>query len=713
VTRQKGIRAYATARGLAHGEPSCISEKGFANPSTRTADNAPKEDASIAGSVKNRYAAIILAIALLASLAVAFFRARTESHANRVELAMDFTDFDALARSYDYNPAAFLIALRRAGLTSLALTEELGANVGLDGKAYATTGAALMNQARVSPIQDPLLARLVATHRIVNGAVYLLVFDDSTYHRYRRQLALHFEPRSVRVLRATKPWLIEVRTQIDYFNAMALGIPTYQILLARRLGLLVVPRFQNDERYGAPQIDATFADVLRYDPKVSTVIFFGLANQVLGYPDHLPEAAAAFKGHVFNFGSIETYDPSQVQKGNDTLARLIPGRTVRVQAIAKTELDKIKLDEVIARYVLGVRERNVRVVYLRPWGHQDGNLSIEATNVEMVKQIADELRANGFRLGRATPIPQYHGNNRLLVGVAALAVPSIFVLLLEFFGWYRRRFAAAAYGLTILLYGAGLALHHDAFARSMIALAGALLFATAALLILIPAWNETPADRPSTQFLRSLGWTLAATGVALLGALAVVGIMSSPLTMEEIERFRGVRLVLGLPPLIALVLYLFDRRFGAGVERARDVFLSPVLAYQLFAGVAIVALGALMLVRSGNDSDVSPSSFELALRHALTHVLSVRPRFKEFLVGVPCMMLVPALLPAHRRAVGWLLALGIGVGVGDVIDTFSHLHTPLEISILRIVNGVVIGAAIGALAIWIYRRALTARSSAQ
>ncbi len=29
-------------------------------------------------------------------------------------------------------------------------------------------------------------------------------------------------PRSVHVLRATKPWLIEVRTQIDYFNAIAL-----------------------------------------------------------------------------------------------------------------------------------------------------------------------------------------------------------------------------------------------------------------------------------------------------------------------------------------------------------------------------------------------------------------------------------------------------------------------------------------------------------
>jgi Family of unknown function (DUF5693) len=657
-------------------------------------------------SARTRYAAIVLLVAMLACIVVALFRARAEFHANRVELAMDFTDFDALARSYDYNPAAFLVALRRAGLTSLALTEELGANVGDDGKAYVTTGAALLNQSRISPIRDPLLARLVGSHSIVSGAVYLLVFDAATYHRYRTQLALHFSPRSVHVLRATKPWLIEIRTQIDYFNALALGIPTDQIALARRLALLVVPRFQNDERYGPNQIDATFNDVLQYDPKVSTVIFFGLANQVLGYPDHLPDTAVSFKRHVFNFGSIETYDASQVQKGNDTLARLIPGRTVRVQAIAKTELDKLKLDDAIARYVLGVRERNVRVVYLRPWTHQDGDRSIEATNVEMIKGIANELRASGLRLGRATPIPQYHGNNRILVGIASLAVPSIFILLLDLFGWYRRRVAVIAYALTILLYLGGVLSHHDAFARSVIALVGALLFATVALLVLIPAWRELPANLVGTQLLRSVGWTLAATGIALLGALVVVGVLSSPLTMEEIERFRGVRLILALPPLIALCLYLFDSRFGAGAQRPRDVFLSPVLTYQLLAGIAVIGLGALMLVRSGNDSDISPSPFEIALRHALTHVLSVRPRFKEFVVGFPCMMILPALLPAHRRAIGWLLALGIGVGVGDVIDTFSHLHTPLEISVLRVVIGLVIGCIVGAIVIWIYRRAV-------
>jgi hypothetical protein len=309
-------------------------------------------------------------------------------------------------------------------------------------------------------------------------------------------------------------------------------------------------------------------------------------------------------------------------------------------------------------------------------------------------------------LGKATPITPYRGNNRLLVGIAALALPSIFVLLLGFFRIYRFWLAVAAYVLTVALYGGGVLSHHDMLARSLIALAAALLFAAAAFMALIPAFNETPAPTLGAQLLRSVGWTVIAIAVALAGALVVVGLMSAPLAMEEIERFRGVRLVLAGTPLIALALYLFARRFDSGIERPRDLLTSPVLMYQIVVGIVVVAAGVLLVMRSGNDSDISPSQFELSLRHLLTHVLSVRPRFKLFLVGVPSMMLIASLLPAHRRAVGWLLALAAGVGIGDVIDTFSHLHTPLLISATRIGIGAVIGMLIGAVAICLYRAAL-------
>jgi len=73
----------------------------------------------------------VLFVALLCALYVAAYRVHVESQTRRVELVMDYPDFSALARSYGYNELQFLIALRRAGLTSLAVPEELGSGINL------------------------------------------------------------------------------------------------------------------------------------------------------------------------------------------------------------------------------------------------------------------------------------------------------------------------------------------------------------------------------------------------------------------------------------------------------------------------------------------------------------------------------------------------------------------------------------------------------
>ncbi|HEV2260889.1 MAG TPA: DUF5693 family protein, partial [Candidatus Rubrimentiphilum sp.] len=470
---------------------------------------------------RTRFAAFLLLIALVASAVVAIERVRVENATRRVEITMDYNDFLSLARSYGYNPGDFLVELRRAGLTSLALSEELGANLATSPNAIAIPGATLLAQSQLQKVSNPTLAALLAAQKIRSDEVYLLVNDDATYSRYRTQLRLHFEPKSIRILHAQKPYLIALRSQIDYFNTTGLGIPADQISLAQHVDLLIDPRFQNDERLSDGTLAAMFND-LHAHQRTATVIFFGLRNQVLGFPDHLADTAAVFQARKgMNFGEIEVYDPTQTQKGTAELASLIPGRTVRVEAISKLELDKLSLPEIVARYELGVRERNIRVVYLRPFAHEYNGLSIEKTNEEMVRQISGDLRAHGFRLGRAAPIPLYRGNSRVLVGVATLAVPSIFILLLGFYGWYNRGVTIAVYIVTVALYLAGLRLDHDLLARSIIALTGALLFTAAAFSILSRAFLQPPATSTGRQLRRSLGWTLSATGVALLGALVV------------------------------------------------------------------------------------------------------------------------------------------------------------------------------------------------
>lgn len=644
----------------------------------------------------------VLAVGLLACLYVGVRRERHEHRANRVEIVMDDGDFQSLARSYAYDQRAFLIALRRAGLTSLAVQEELGGQVSASPSAALYAGPALLDQAKLTGFHDPVFARL-AVHGIRSDEVYLVAYDGATAARYARQLALKFSPRAVRVLRASNPAVFAVRTQADYFGAVGLGLPNERVALARELGLKLVPRLQNDERFTAPQIDAVLGDAVR-GHDAHTVIFFGLRNQVLGFPDAVDATASAMRADRVDFGTIETYDVKQNQAGSESLAKDLPDGTVRVQAIAKTEQDKLRPEEIVQRYDLGVRERNVRVVYLRPFAHQWAGRSIEATNVELVRQIAQGVRAAGLRVGTASPFERF-ASRPWEIALASLAVPAIILLLLAEFGVGDRRWLIAFVAADVLLVIAGFAVHHDMAVRKLLALAGAIAFPVAGFAAIAPAFAMPRAPSTGAAILDGIRFLAIATVVTLGGALVVIGLLSTPLTMLEVDRFSGVKLVLAAPPLLCLLLYLFTRRWGSQLT-VKQLGESPVTVVWLVLGVVLAAAGYLVLTRSGNQSDIAPSSLELALRAHLTTLLQVRPRFKEFVVGFPALMLVAALYPGHRARWGWLLALAIGVGLGDVVDTFSHLHTALGASLLRLANGAVLGIVIGALAIAVYRAAV-------
>jgi hypothetical protein len=652
---------------------------------------------------------IVLGIALLAALYVAAVRERKELGSRRVEVALDYTDFAALAESYGYNQEQLLVALRRAGLTSLAVSEELGGNLNGGSTAAVFSGEQLIAQSKLQPLGLPALANLARTNRISLNELYLIVFDPHEVARYRTALAEHLGPSAVRTIQAANPAILAVRSQIDYFNALGLGLPAPPLLLARELHLFLIPRVQNDERFGAPQIDRIFASFKQHE-RPSTVVFFGARNEVLGFPDHLDDTAAAFKRTGLNFGSIETYDKNQIQKGNDGLAEKAIERTTRVEAIAKTELDKLDFNTVVARYLLGVRERNIRVVYLRPFLHEQDGMSLEKTNIEMVRQIKEGLAARGFKLGRATPVPAFR-INPLVIALVSLAVPAIFMLLLEAFGVRRPQIAYVAFALDLLLVVGGYAAHHDLLARKILALAGAIGFATIAVVAIPRAFAQAPPVTYGASFFAGLRTLAVATLWALAGALVVVGLVSAPLLMEEIDRFAGVKAVIIVPPLAVFLIYIYTRRFGNEPPDAKSSALAPVRVYQLAILTLLAGAAFVYISRSGNQSDVAPSAFEIALRSNLTAVLGVRPRFKEFAIGFPLMMLLPALRLEHKRLAGWIFAIGIAIGTSDIVDTFSHLHTPLTASLTRVFNGAILGVVIGAIAIAVYR-AIDARARA-
>ncbi len=183
----------------------------------------------------------------------------------------------------------------------------------------------------------------------------------------------------------------------------------------------------------------------------------------------------------------------------------------------------------------------------------------------------------------------------------------------------------------------------------------------------------------------------AFSGLTVLGGLWVGTLLAGTEFFLKIYQFRGVKAALVLPLLMALALHL--RRSG-GLRLPR---LRPMGIGLLLLGGAVLIL---IVLRSDNLAPLV-SGLELRLRELLEGAFYARPRFKEFLVGHPALLLWGSL----RGRPPWdaaLLGLGL-LGQVSIINSFAHLHTPLLLSLLRTANGLVLGLPLGVIAYSVWR----------
>jgi hypothetical protein len=87
---------------------------------------------------------------------------------------------------------------------------------------------------------------------------------------------------------------------------------------------------------------------------------------------------------------------------------------------------------------------------------------------------------------------------------------------------------------------------------------------------------------------------------------------------------------------------------------------------------------------------------ELKSRVILEHLVVARPRTKEYLIGHPFLVLAFALPALGLRR--WVLPAALVGAIGQVglVNSFSHIHTPLVYVTLRTLYALVFGSVIGA-----------------
>lgn len=335
---------------------------------------------------------------------------------------------------------------------------------------------------------------------------------------------------------------------------------------------------------------------------------------------------------------------------------------VRVHAIKSRELDRLGLEGALTRWERAVQERTIRLLWVTE--HQ--------RFPQYLEDLSQRLTQLGMKLGQPS-VPAPFENSYLIYLVIGAGFVSLIALVLV---------SVSQFSVTALLSGGLIGVSALAIMGSwdfeLARQALALMIAVLAPWLLLLMCKEKLA-----------GWKLlipVSLGSSCAG-LAIAALLSDLSYFLKLAEFRGVKLALVAPPVLIVLTELWRWKVEAGWSK---------LAAQLKRGawlVPAIGFGALFLVleRSGNLPAIPVARWEELLRERLEDWLTARPRFKEFLVGHPALVLWER---DHSLVQLGLLALGV-LGQASIINTFVHLHTPLMLSLWRTLNGLVLGLFIG------------------
>src|SRR3972149_3069782 len=192
-----------------------------------------------------------------------------------------------------------------------------------------------------------------------------------------------------------------------------------------------------------------------------------------------------------------------------------------------------------------------------------------------------------------------------------------------------------------------------------------------------------------------------ASGVSAVTGVLVAALLTGWPFMLAINTFLGVKVAHVIPPVLVGFLLAFGGRPGGIRSPVRQIWhwLDRPLRLQ-YAVIAVLGavLAVMLLVRSGNFG-LPVFGPEVQLREALEDLLVARPRTKGVLIGHPALMLAAGDAALRLRAAVIPLAIVGAIGQAGLINSFSHIHTPLVLVVLRTFYALIIGSLLGGVAV--------------
>lgn len=621
---------------------------------------------------------LLVGVAILCSLTLWGQRLSAEKDYKTVQISVNYTDVLTMADGNQLSVPQMLETLKERGVSAVLFKEVSVGDLVRLGKAEVTFGANVLhtdyanNLSRNLPVNDTTL--------------YVTVLDEAWSEQVKEHLlhkvdgAMYYDGVMpvITVPSAIPSSNSELERARSEVTEIGVGYDQEGIAYVADCEMGVIPQMRSWSEDPSDQSMRFVTDELKMMPNLSQILFNDKTIPSGIETKKLRTFADLLQVNGEPIAPIGTIEFSE-QDGLNSLGLLLDKDVIRLHTIANNEMSRMTEPDMLDRWMLAVRERNMRSLLVRFMDIYTPSVALEE-NLLYLDNLKSGLEASGFVLTGADyeKPASINASNTLMFCIGLGVAAGVLLLLLQL---GLPRLAVVGFAVTTLCW-LGCFNLSPILARKLMALAGVIIFPMISCLACIKQ------ERMSLG--KSILSLLKMCALSFIGAILMVGLLADVLFMLKLDQFSGVKIA-HVIPLIIVPLALYIWQDGHPVQAVKDLF-NQAISYKWAFLAGILAVAAVIYVARTGNTTAQLSGAEEAMRSFLNDVMGVRPRSKEFLIGYP-LSLVMFYYGATKGK--WFLSIPAVIGQVSLVNTYAHIHTALIMSLRRSLNGLVLGIVLG------------------
>lgn len=614
----------------------------------------------------------IIVLLLVVSSTGIMMRWNAEQSNDSYEIVIPYDEIQTANKNSDLTMDEILSSLKEAGLTTVSLEPLTLKEMEKQNLITVYKENDLAAQLLFTPFKDAV--------DVTKSGSYIRVPENESY---RKLIMDSVEPEEVQIGEEAFYFLPTSNHNFDLKTPIGYDQPAIDMISKHGLGYVFKVENADNEVANAKLVNQLLA--LKDG---SSGRLLGQGDEAIGFGQEKGnQLVEKLSDAGYYFYTIE----SNPLKGENKIAQMTDYNMIRLHSININRQTKLKLNESIDRTTRAVKERNIRSIFyhIKTTGNAKENVEQTIDYLNGVHDaMPDHFQPGEPKLFDQVAVPAWVTAAVLVAGILFTFIVS------ELIKWMPLRIAAAGF-MTVL------AIAYFILKSTLFLQAFALIIA-----VLAPTYAVIKSAQGSTKMSKILVQYLKAVAISLIGIVIVIGLLNGNAFMTGFATFKGVKLVY-LIPIMGVLLFtlieinrLADQNIKKSLSNTVTLLNKELKYWHVLLLIVVAGIGLFYISRTGNSGSVS--DLELTFRQWLENTLYVRPRTKEFLIGFPFFVLALYVMGINRKWGSILLVPGV-IGFLSIVNTFTHLHIPVAVSVLRTLYSVSLGFVIGLVFILIFK----------